>query len=61
MGRFTALLPETEKRLFVLRYWYAAPMEEMAERLSLTRGKVAGRLFRTRRKLQHYLKEEGLW
>ena len=61
VGRFVALLPEAEKRLFVLRYWYAASMDEMAGRLSLTRGQVAGRLFRTRRKLQNYLKEEGLW
>ena len=60
VGRFVAALPEAEKRIFVLRYWYLAPVAEIAERLRCSQGKIKSSLFRTRKKLGRYLQEEGL-
>lgn len=60
IGRFVSGLPETERAIFVLRYWYLAPVEEIAGRLGFSKGKVKTSLFRTRGKLRAYLQEEGL-
>ncbi len=46
--------------IFTLRYWYVAPIGEIAERLHFSNGKVKSILFRTRRKLRIYLQEEEL-
>ncbi len=60
IGRFAAGLPETERIIFVLRYFYLAPVVEIAERLGCGQGKVKSSLFRTRKKLRKTLQEEGL-
>ena len=60
IGRFVSNLPYTEKMIFILRYWYVAPIGEIAERLHFSNGKVKSILFRTRRKLRTYLQEEEL-
>ncbi len=60
IGRFVSELPGTEKTIFVLRYWHVSPIEEIAEKLQFSKGKVKSSLFRTRRKLRAYLQEEGL-
>ena len=60
IGRFVSELPRTEKLIFVLRYWYVAPVDEIAEKMQFSKGKVKTSLFRTRRKLRAYLEEEGL-
>ncbi len=60
IGRFTAALPETERRIFVLRYWYLASIDEIAKKLQFSKGKIKSSLFRTRSKLRSFLQEEGL-
>ena len=60
IGSFVAALPQMEKQIFVLRYWYLAPLWEIAESLHVSRGRIKSSLFRTRKKLAAYLKEEGL-
>ncbi len=60
VGRFVAGLAETDKRIFVLRYWYLAPVAEIAQRLACSQGKVKSSLFRSRKRLGLYLREEGL-
>ena len=60
IGRFAAGLPETERMIFVLRYFYLAPVAEIAERLRCGQGKVKSSLFRTRKRLRESLQEEGL-
>ncbi|MBR6917212.1 MAG: RNA polymerase sigma factor, partial [Clostridia bacterium] len=45
---------------FVLRYWYCAPLDEIARRLSISESAVKSRLFRTRKKLKSYLEKEGV-
>lgn len=60
IGRFVSALPEEQRMMFVLRYWYLAPVDEIAERLSVSRAKVKSSLFRSRGRLRAYLQEEGL-
>ena len=60
IGRFVSQLPQPEKTIFVLRYWRVAPIDEIAEKLQFSKGKIKSSLFRTRRKLRDYLQEEGL-
>ena len=60
IGRFTADLPETERMIFVLRYFYLAPVADIAEKLQCGQGKVKSSLFRTRKKLRERLVKEGL-
>ena len=60
VGSFVAGLPETEKTVFVLRYWYLAPVSAISERLGCSQSKTKGILFRTRKKLKAFLQEENL-
>ena len=57
---FLKQLPETERELFLSRYWFLLPVKEIAARFGFSANKVSTSLYRTRRKLQSYLKEEGL-
>ena len=56
---------ETQKQetrvIFVRRYWYADPVKEIAERMKLSESKVKTVLFRTRRDLQKFLAERGVF
>lgn len=61
IGSFVDGLPEAEQKVFVARYWYLAPISEIAERMHFSQGKTKSMLFRTRNKLRVYLQEEGLW
>lgn len=60
VGMFVNSLPEAEQKVFVARYWYLAPISEIAERAHFTQGKTKSMLFRIRNKLREYLREEGL-
>ena len=60
IGRFVAGLTEAEKNVFVLRYWYLAPVADISQRLKFSQSKTKSMLFRTRKKLRIFLQEEGL-
>ncbi len=60
IGRFVAALPKAEKTVFVLRYFYLVPIDEIAEKLQFSSGKVKSMLFRSRKKLRAALEKEGL-
>ncbi len=60
LQHFLNTLDETEAQVFIARCWYIAGVKEIAERFGFTPGKVSTMLHRTRKKLQDYLKEEGL-
>ena len=60
LARFTAGLEEEQRQVFLARYWFMAPVEEIAERFGYTPGKVKSMLLRTRRALRAYLEEEEL-
>lgn len=59
INRFLENLPETERNLFVCRYWYLDPVQQIADRYGFTLSKTASMLRRTREKLCNQLKKEG--
>ena len=50
---------ETDRALFVGRYWFACSVEELARRTGMTKRAVHMRIFRTRERLRAYLIERG--
>ena len=59
LNGFLAGLPDTERRLFVGRYWYGYPVGKMAAGYCMTPNAVSKQLARTREKLKAYLNERG--
>ena len=45
--------------MFILRYWYADSISEIAERFGLSENNVSVILNRVRKKLKSYLNEKG--
>lgn len=60
LGRFVGALPREEKQVFILRYWYLAPVEEIAKTLGFSTSKTKSMLHRTRKKLKTFLEKEEL-
>ena len=60
LNRFLAQLPETERALFVSRYWFLAPVAELSKKFGFSESKTASILHRTRGRLRRFLIEEGL-
>lgn len=60
ISRFLGMLPETERDVFVSRYWFLAGIREISGRFHFSESKTKTMLFRTREKLKKYLSEEGL-
>ena len=60
VGAFIDGLPNPERQVFVSRYWYLAPVDEIADKFGFSRSKTASILFRCRNKLQKFLQQEGL-
>ena len=58
--RFLDTLPDTERRVFVRRYWYMESVAALAARFGYGQSRIKSMLHRTRGKLQRYLREEGL-
>lgn len=56
---FLRLLPPEKQRLFLLRYWYAEPLSQVAAETGLTEDKIRNDLFRLRKKLKKHLEKEG--
>ena len=55
---FLAGCPAAERNLFVARYWYGLPVEELAARFGLKKSTAVSRLRRTRIRLLKYLEKE---
>ena len=60
LNAFIGGLPETERDVFVSRYWFLASVREISEKFGFTESKVKSMLLRTRSKLRRHLEEEGL-
>ena len=56
---FLRALPERDRHLFVRRYFYTEPVEEIAARAGLTSGNVSVILHRVRGRLKEHLEKEG--
>lgn len=59
-NRFLDSLPETERRIFLCRYWYLDPISDIANYYGFSNSKVTSMLHRIRGKLRAALEEEGL-
>lgn len=60
IDRFLESLTQTERMVFLCRYWYLDSTEEIAEKSGFTVSKVKSMLLRIRRRLYARLQEEGL-
>ncbi len=56
---FLDSLPETERRVFLCRYWYMEPIADIAAAHGFSVSKTASMLHRTRGKLRDLLESEG--
>ena len=60
LNRFLDALPETQRSVFVCRYWYLESIPEIAARFGFSESKVTAMLHRLREKLRARLQLEGL-
>lgn len=59
-NRFLESLPETERQVFICRYWYLDSISVIANYYGFSDSKVTSMLYRTRKKLWEVLKKEEL-
>ncbi len=57
--RFLDTLPQSERQVFLCRYWYLDSVPGIAGRYSFSQAKVTSMLHRTRGKLRRFLEQEG--
>lgn len=60
MNLFLDALPETERKVFVCRYWYLDSIDAIGKRFGFSESKVKSMLYRLREKLREKLEKEGL-
>lgn len=60
LNAFVGTLPETERDIFLSRYWFLASIREISEKFDFSESRVKSQLMRTREKLRKTLQEEGL-
>ncbi|MBR6419740.1 MAG: sigma-70 family RNA polymerase sigma factor [Oscillospiraceae bacterium] len=60
LNRFLGSLSADQRTIFVLRYWAALEISEIAARMDCSQGKVKMTLTRTKQKLRQYLEKEEL-
>ena len=56
---FLRTLSQTERKIFIFRYFYMESVETVCKRFGYSESKVKSILFRTREKLRIYLQKEG--
>lgn len=61
LDRFLRTLPETERRVFLCRYWRCDAVSEIAKQFGFGQSKVKMMLLRTRNKLRTFLEQEGAY
>ncbi len=59
LNRFLEALPETERMVFMRRYFLLDPVAQIAKSFGFTESKVTSMLHRTRAKLRKHFTEEG--
>ena len=59
LNAFLASLPETERNVFLCRYWYLDSVETIGTITGFSQSKVTSMLHRTRGKLRTLLSQEG--
>ena len=56
---FLADLPVKQRKIFVLRYWYADTVAQIAKRMHMSENTVSVTLYRLRAALREFLEERG--
>lgn len=59
LSTFLGTLKSQHRIIFVQRYWYFCPVDDIAANLGITKSKVTVTLMRTRKKLRTFLEQEG--
>lgn len=59
INTFLSQLPDTERRVFVCRYFYLDAISDICRQFGFGQSKVKSMLLRTRKKLKTYLSEQG--
>ena len=60
VNHFLSTLSETERKVFLCRYWYLESVKDIAERFGFSPNRTSILLRRVRQKLNTYLATEGL-
>lgn len=60
LNSFLRELPEKNRNIFLLRYWYLMPVSEIAQRYDLSEGAVKMILQRIRNKQKSHFEKEGV-
>lgn len=60
LNTFLNDLPEKNRNIFLLRYWYLMPLSDVAKQYDMSEGAVKMVLSRIRIKLKDYLEKEGV-
>ena len=53
-------LPQTERKIFVCRYYYLDSLSDISKQFGFSQSKVASMLHRTRKKILSHLEKEGV-
>lgn len=61
INRFLSGLPERDRQVFLLRYFYIEPLDAIAKRYCIRQTLVRTILSRTRKKLKQHLEQEGFF
>ena len=59
INRFLETLKETERAVFLMRYFHMADLNQIEQSLHMSKSKVKSMLHRTREKLKIFLRKEG--
>ena len=57
---FLYSLPETDRKIFIRRYWFGETVPEIARAFHQSESRVTGLLHRLRKRLRKHLEQEGL-
>ena len=60
INQFLEGLPETQRNVFICRYWYMDSILSIAKQFHFSESKVKSMLMRTRKKLKQRLTKEGI-
>lgn len=60
ISRWLRTLSEPDRTLFLRRYWYGKPLNELAAQAGIPANRLAKRMFGLRQKLKAYLEQEGI-
>ncbi len=59
LNDFLLALPQTERQVFICRYWYMDAVSDIAKQFAFSESKIKSMLYRTRNKLRTMLEKEG--